>query len=135
MHGRGYARELVITEHGAYQLAVEHAEIDLDQFDRLLARTSHVPTEAARRCLAEALSLGTEVLEDEPYANWAQELRGASSRGGCRGKLDGGPKRRWPVHDYRATSSYSELATRLDRFSERARPDRDARPVRDGPNA
>ena len=45
----GCARELVVTERGAYRFAVEHAEIDLDRFDRLLDRAGRVPTEAARR--------------------------------------------------------------------------------------
>ena len=97
MHGRGLSRELVVTERGAYRFAVEHAEIDLDRFDRLLARAGRVPTEAARRCLAEALSLGAqEVLEDEPYANWAQELRGTYLGRVIGANLEAA-KRRWPL--------------------------------------
>src|SRR6201996_156349 len=116
----GCARELVVTERGAYRFAVEHAEIDLDRFDRLLARAGRVPTEAARRCLADALTLGAqEVLEDEPYANWAQELRGTYL-----GRLIGAnleaAEAALATHDYRAGLSYSESAMRLDRFSERA---------------
>ena len=116
----GCARELVVTERGAYRFAVEHAEIDLDRFDRLLDRAGRVPTEAARRCLAEALSLGVqEVLEDEPYANWAQELRGTYLGRVIGANLEAA-EAALATHDYRAGLSYSESAMRLDRFSERA---------------
>jgi DNA-binding SARP family transcriptional activator len=116
----GCARELVVTERGAYRFAVEHAEIDLNRFDRLLDRAGRVPTEAARRCLAEALSLAAqEVLEDEPYANWAQELRGTYLGRVIGANLEAA-EAALATHDYRAGLSYSESAMRLDRFSERA---------------
>jgi SARP family transcriptional regulator, regulator of embCAB operon len=34
----GCARELVVTERGAYRFAIEQADIDLDRFDRLRTR-------------------------------------------------------------------------------------------------
>jgi DNA-binding SARP family transcriptional activator len=114
------ARELVVTERGAYRFALQHAEIDLDRFDELLDRAGRVPTETARRCLAEALSLAAEeVLEDEPYADWAQELRGLY-RGRVIGANLEAADAALATHDYRAGLTYSEAAIRLDRFSERA---------------
>src|SRR5437016_6198575 len=74
---RERARELVITEPEAYRFATDLVELDLDGFDELLERSGQEPTHLARRSLARALALvGGEVLEDEPYALWAQELRG-----------------------------------------------------------
>jgi len=114
------ARELVVTDPGAYRFAVQHAKIDLDHFDVLLERAGRVPTETARRCLTEALSLATqEVLEDEPYADWAQELRGLY-RGRVIGANLEAADAALAAHDYRAGLSHSQAAVRLDRFSERA---------------
>jgi DNA-binding SARP family transcriptional activator len=114
------ARELIVTERGAYRFAVGHADLDLDRFDQLLERAGRVPTEAARRCLAESLSLAThEVLEDEPYADWAQELRGLY-RGRVIGAYLEAADAALATHDYRAGLTYSQAATRLDGFSERA---------------
>ena len=99
---------------------MRRAEIDLDRFDQLLKRSGRVPTEAARRCLAEALALATEeVLEDEPYADWAQELRG-TYQGRVIGANLEAANAALAAHDYRAGLAYSEAAARLDRFSERA---------------
>lgn len=114
------ARELVITERGAYRFAVEHADIDLVRFDELLARAGRVPTEAARHCLTKALSLATkEVLEDEPYADWAHELRG-TYRGRVIGANLEAADAALAARDYRAGLAHCEGAVRLDRFSERA---------------
>ena len=114
------ARELVITERGAYRFAVANADIDLDQFDRLLARAGRAATESARRCLTDALSLATaEVLEDEPYADWAEELRG-TYRGRVIGANLEAADAALIAHDYRAALEHADAAARLDAFSERA---------------
>lgn len=114
------ARELVVTERGAYRFAVEQADIDLDRFDQLLERAGRLPTETARRCLTDALSLAThEVLEDEPYADWAEELRGT-----YRGRVIGAHLEAADAalisRDFRAGLSHAQAAARLDPFSERA---------------
>src|SRR6201988_3093569 len=71
------ARELVVTERAAYRFAVERAMIDIDRFDERLAKARRAASGAARRSRTDALALAPgEVLEDEPYADWAQELRG-----------------------------------------------------------
>ncbi|MBV9917734.1 MAG: AAA family ATPase [Solirubrobacterales bacterium] len=114
------ARELIVTESGAYRFAVEHADIDLDRFDRLLARAGRAPTEAARRCLLDALSLATaELLEDEPYADWVEELRG-TYRGRVIGAHLEAADAALIAHDYQAALTHAQAAARLDPFSERA---------------
>src|SRR5262245_55797493 len=73
---RARARELVVTEREAYRFAVDLVDLDLDRFDELVDRSAREPTVEARRSLAEALTLVRgDVLEDEPYALWAQDLR------------------------------------------------------------
>src|SRR5581483_7614732 len=74
---RDRARELVVTETEAYRFATELVALDLDRFDQLLERSAHESTDAARSSLEQALALVRgDVLEDEPYASWAQDLRG-----------------------------------------------------------
>lgn len=114
------ARELVVTERGAYRFAVERAMIDIDRFDELLARAGRVATDAARRSLTDALALApAEVLEDEPYADWAQELRG-TYRGRVIGANLEAADAALIARDFRASLSHAQAATRMDRFSERA---------------
>jgi DNA-binding SARP family transcriptional activator len=114
------ARELIVTERGAYRFAVEHATIDLDRFDRLLARAGRASTEAARRCLTDALSLATaEVLQDEPYADWAEELRGTYKSRVIGANLEAADAA-LIAHDYQAALGHAQAATSLDPFSERA---------------
>src|SRR5258708_188690 len=74
---RARARELVVTGAEAYRFATDLVDFDLDRFDRLVERSAGEPTRAARRSLEQALALVRgELLEDEPYAVWAQDLRG-----------------------------------------------------------
>src|ERR1700751_1345368 len=114
------AREMVVTEGAAYRFAVERAMIDIDRFDELLARAGRAATDAARRSLTDALSLATgEVLEDEPYADWAQELRG-TYRGRVIGANLEAADAALIAPDFRAGLSHAQAAARLDPFSERA---------------
>jgi DNA-binding SARP family transcriptional activator len=114
------ARELVVTERAAYRFGVQHATIDLDHFDDLLERAGRATTDAARRCLIEALSLATgEVLEDEPYADWAQELRG-TYRGRVIGANLEAANAALAARDYRAGLGFAQAAAKLDPFSESA---------------
>jgi DNA-binding SARP family transcriptional activator len=114
------ARELVVTERAAYRFAVERAMIDIDRFDELLARAGRAATDAARRSLTDALALApAEVLEDEPYADWAQELRG-TYRGRVIGANLEAADAALIARDFRGGLSHAQAATRLDRFSERA---------------
>src|SRR6201997_3649753 len=114
------ARKLVVTARAAYRFAVERAMIDIDRFDELLARAERAATDAARRSLTDALALASdEVLNDEPYADWAQELRG-TYRGRVIGANLEAADAALIARDFRAGLSHAQAATRMDRFSERA---------------
>src|SRR6201997_80525 len=117
---RDRARELVITETEAYRFASDLVALDLDCFDQLLERSAHEPTHVARRSLEQALALVRgDVLEDEPYALWAQELRG-TYRGRVLGaRLEAADAALAGRHS-RAGPAHGGGPARLDRFSERA---------------
>jgi DNA-binding SARP family transcriptional activator len=67
---------IVVTERGGYRLDHTRVTIDLDEFDRTLARVSAAEPTEALRLLQDALELVRgQVLEDEPYADWAEETR------------------------------------------------------------
>ena len=73
---RTAARRLIVTEPGAYRIAMELVDLDLDEFDARLEQAAHEPPWVKRRALEEALRLATgQVLEDEPYATWAEDVR------------------------------------------------------------
>ena len=114
------ARELVITESGAYRFATDLVDLDLDRFDELLERSSREPTHRSRSSLERALELVKgEVLEDEPYAAWAQELRGTYHGRVLGARLDAADAA-LTEFDYAGALAHVEAAIPLDRFSERA---------------
>src|ERR671918_986409 len=117
---RDRARELVVTEAEAYRFATDLVELDLDRFDELVERSAREPTHEARRSLEQALELARgEVLEDEPYALWAQDLRG-TYKGRVLGAHLEAVDAALAELDYAAALAHAESATALDRFSERA---------------
>jgi DNA-binding SARP family transcriptional activator len=117
---RDWARELVITEAEAYRFATDRVALDLDCFDHLVARSAHEPTHSARRSLEQALRLVRgDVLEDEPDAVWAQELRG-SYRGRVLGAHLEAADAALAELDYGPALMHAEAAAALDAFSERA---------------
>lgn len=117
---RDRARELVVTEQEAYRFGTDLVELDLDRFDELLERSSREPTRQARRSLEQALALVRgEVLEDEPYAVWAQDLRG-SYQGRVLGAHLEAADAALAELDFDAALAHGEAAVALDRFSERA---------------
>jgi DNA-binding SARP family transcriptional activator len=117
---RERARELVVTESEAYRFATERVSLDLDRFDELLERSGHEPTHKARVSLEEALGLVRgEVLEDEPYATWALDVRG-SYHGRVLGAHLEAADAALAEHDFAAALAHAEAAATLDRFSERA---------------
>ena len=117
---RNRARQLVVTEQEAYRFATDLVELDLDRFDQLVERSSREPTRQARRSLEQALALVRgEVLEDEPYALWAHDLRG-SYQGRVLGARLEAADAALAERDFDAALTHSEAATTLDRFSERA---------------
>lgn len=67
---------VIVSEPGAYRLATSEIELDLDRFDALVARARALDAFSSRPLLEEALALVRgDALEDEPYADWASELR------------------------------------------------------------
>jgi DNA-binding SARP family transcriptional activator len=114
------ARELVVTEVGAYRFAGDLVDLDLDRFDELVERSAREPTRRSRLSLEHALELVRgEVLEDEPYAAWAQELRGTYHGRVLGARLDAADAALTEL-DYGGALEHVEAAVGLDRFSERA---------------
>jgi DNA-binding SARP family transcriptional activator len=117
---RRRARELVVTEPDAYRFAIELVDLDLDRFDQLLERSGQAATRDARRLLQDALALVRgEVLEDEPYASWAEDLRG-TYRGRALGAHLDAAEAALAECDYAAALTHAQAAIGLDRFAERA---------------
>jgi DNA-binding SARP family transcriptional activator len=117
---RERARALVVTESEAYRFATDIVCLDLDRFDELLERSAREPTHRARTSLEQALGLVRgEVLEDEPYAAWALDVR-ASYQGRVLGaRLDAADAALAEL-DFTPALAHAEAAVALDGFSERA---------------
>ena len=117
---REQARALVVTEPEAYRFATDLVALDLDRFDELLERSAREPTRLARRSLEAALTIVRgEVLEDEPYALWAQDLRG-SYQGRVLGAHLDAADAALAERDFPGALAHTDAASALDRFSERA---------------
>lgn len=117
---RDRARRLVVTEAEAYRFATDAVDLDLDRFDELLERSAREPTRLARQSLERALSLVRgDVLEDEPYALWAQDLRGSYQGRVLGARLDAA-EAALAERDLAAALAHAEAAAVLDQFSERA---------------
>jgi DNA-binding SARP family transcriptional activator len=117
---RERARALVVTEPEAYRVDTGLIELDLDRFDELLERSAREPTRDARASLEQALALVRgDVLEDEPYATWALDLRG-SYQGRVLGVRLEAAEAALAERDLAAALAHSDAAASLDRFSERA---------------
>ncbi len=117
---RERARALVVTEAEAYRFATEAVELDLDRFDGLLEQAAREPTRAARRSLDQALALVRgEVLEDEPYALWAQDLR-STYQGRVLGARLEAAEAALAELDYGDALAHAQAAASLDGFAERA---------------
>lgn len=117
---RERARALVVTESEAYRFATELVSLDLDRFDELLERSAHEPTHRARASLEQALDfVRGEVLEDEPYATWALDVRG-SYQGRVLGARLEAADAALAERDFMPALVHAEEGAALDRFSERA---------------
>ena len=117
---RDRARALVVTESEAYRFAIELVDLDLDRFDKLLERSGREPTRDARASLEQALDLvHGEVLEDEPYATWAMDIRGSYQGRVLGAHLDAADTALAEL-DFAPALGHAEAARTLDRFSERA---------------
>jgi DNA-binding SARP family transcriptional activator len=67
---------VLVTEHAGYRLDTTRTTVDLDEFDELLRSAVKAAPATALQLLRDALALARgQVLEDEPYAEWAEEVR------------------------------------------------------------
>ena len=117
---RERSRALVVTEAEAYRFATDEVELDLDVFDELLEQSARQPTRTARRSLEQALLLVRgQVLEDEPYALWAQDLR-STYHGRVLGARIDAAEAALAELDYGPALVHAQAAASLDGFGERA---------------
>jgi len=121
LDGDGQGRDLVVTEPGGYRLAAELAELDLDRFDEQIAAAGKTGTRVARKLLSDAVQAGArgEVLEDEPYAEWAEEPRRTYRARLLGARLDAAESA-LAEHDTRAAIDYALAALAIDPYAERA---------------
>jgi DNA-binding SARP family transcriptional activator len=109
---------LVVTERDAYRLDGSICEVDLDVFDRLVA--GRQSGRAVRSSLESALELARgEVLEDEPWAEWAEPVRERYRRATLRARLDLA-ELLLALRDFPAAALHAELALAQEALDERA---------------
>ncbi len=73
---REQARVIIVTGTNSYRLNLDHFEIDLDRFDRLLLEAENAAPDRRRELLQQAVDLARgDVLEDAPFAPWAETDR------------------------------------------------------------
>ncbi|WP_353951233.1 BTAD domain-containing putative transcriptional regulator [Knoellia sp. S7-12] len=114
------ARRVIVTEPGAYRIALEEVDLDLDRFDNLVLRAERAPRQERLELLTAAVGLSSgPLLEDARYDEWAQEDRlvyeDRTTRAHLNLALD------WLVEGERtACLRHAELALRRDRYSEEA---------------
>jgi SARP family transcriptional regulator, regulator of embCAB operon len=114
------ARRVIVTEPGAYRLALDEVDLDLDRFDDLLLRAERAPRHErlALRTAAVALA-GRPILEHARYDEWAQQDRVLYEDRTTRAHLDLALD--WLVEGQRATSlRHAEIALSRDEYSEEA---------------
>src|SRR4051794_26722396 len=117
--GDARAGKLVATESAAYRFRAEEAEVDLDRFDELVERASAETGRDRRHTLEEALSLASgDVLEDEPYAPWAEELREIYRRRVDAVRADAA-EAALAARDLRAALEHAQTSIARDAFDER----------------
>jgi len=116
----GGGRTLIVTDPGGYRVPHERVELDIDRFDELIERAERSPAGEARRLWAAAVALADrgELLEDEPYADWAEEHR-RTYAARLLGILLDGADAALAERDFRPALEWAERAISLDRFGER----------------
>jgi DNA-binding SARP family transcriptional activator len=117
--GDARAERLVATESAAYRFRAEDADVDLDRFDELAAQAAVQTGSERRRTLERALELVRgDVLEDEPYAPWAEELRETYRRRVDDLRVDAA-EAALAERDFRAALGHAQEAIGGDAFNER----------------
>lgn len=114
------ARRVIVTEPGAYRLALEEVSLDLDRFDDLLLRAERAPRQERLELLTAAVGLASgPLLEHARYDEWVQEDRLVYEDRTTRAHLDLAID--WLAEGERTTSlRHAELALTHDRYSEEA---------------
>jgi DNA-binding SARP family transcriptional activator len=117
---KGRGSSVLVTEPGAYRLNLDRADVDLDEFDEMVTRARHTEDGAARRLLEQALMLVRgEVLEDEPYAEWADLLRNEYRQAVTQALLDAAELALVEL-DHHAALAHAQQAINTDPLNERA---------------
>ena len=121
LDGVGRGRDLVVTEPGGYRVAAERIDLDLDRFDERITAAGKAGTRMARKLLSEAVQAGArgEVLEDEPYAEWAEELR-RTYRARLLGVHLDAAESALAERDTRSAIDHAQAAMAIDPYAERA---------------
>ena len=117
---QAHARRVIVTGPGAYRLALEEVDLDLDRFDDLLLQAERAPRQERIRLPTAAVGLaGGPVLEHARYDEWVQEDRLLYEDRTTRAHLDLAFD--WLVEGQRSTClRHAELALSRDRYSEEA---------------
>jgi DNA-binding SARP family transcriptional activator len=121
LDGVGRGRDLVVTDPGGYRLAAERIDLDLDRFDERITAAGKAGTRMARKLLSEAAQAGArgDVLEDEPYAEWAEELR-RTYRARLLGVHLDAAESALAERDTRSAIDHAQAAMAIDPYAERA---------------
>jgi pimeloyl-ACP methyl ester carboxylesterase/DNA-binding SARP family transcriptional activator len=116
----GAASGLIATEAGGYRADLGGVRVDVDVFDRLLRDAAGALPVERRQRLEAALAIATaDVFEDEPYADWAIELRRMYAERRLQATCDLA-ETCLALDDPRAAVELAERALVLDQLFERA---------------
>src|ERR1700733_14538159 len=121
LDGVGRGRDLVVTDRGGYRLAAERMDLGPHRFDERITAAGKAGTRMARKLLSEAVQAGArgEVLEDEPYAEWAEELR-RTYRARLLGVHLDAAESALAERDTRSAIDHAQAAMAIDPYAERA---------------
>ena len=114
------SKRAIVTEPQAYRVDIGEVRVDLDRFDSLILRAEHADVVTRRALLNDAVALAHgDLLEDAPYAPWAQwdrhVYRGRISRAHLALAHDS-----MMVSHYAVAVRHSEAALRFAPYSEQA---------------
>jgi DNA-binding SARP family transcriptional activator len=113
-------KSLIVTEQGGYGLDTARIDVDLDEFDQLLAEAAGAEPLVALAGINRALKLVRgQVLADEPYADWAEAERRTYQPRVVQALIDGG-RLSLLTGEATAALALAERAVALDPLAEAA---------------
>jgi DNA-binding SARP family transcriptional activator len=113
-------KSFIVTEQGGYRLDTSRIDVDLDEFDQLLADASGAEPLVALAGINRALQLVRgPVLEDEPYSDWAETERRTYQTRVVQALIDGG-RLSLLTGEATAALALAERAVALDPLAESA---------------